>query len=109
MAAEPCMFCLEETSVITIDFKNYSDVACECRVNTHVNCWVSFIIHKGHVECPICHKIFEDQFKIVVPPTPVILEVPPQEISQCQRFREKMCGLLCMVLLFVIMFSYFIH
>jgi hypothetical protein len=103
------MFCLEENSVITLDFKNYPDIACECRIHTHANCWTSFIMHKGHVECPICHKIFENQYR-VTPPTPVIIvHVPQEEINQCQRIREKICGLLCIFLLFVIMFSYFIH
>ena len=26
---------------------------------THVGCWMTYYVHKGRVECPICHKVYE--------------------------------------------------
>ncbi len=61
MDIEPCMFCLEITKnndeVITIILNQYERGTCNCRINTHVTCWMSYILHKGYAECPICHTV----------------------------------------------------
>jgi len=55
------MFCLEvfreDDDVIPLVFNQYSRGTCDCRINTHVGCWISYTAHKGHVECPICHTV----------------------------------------------------
>jgi hypothetical protein len=59
---EQCMFCLEEQTsenpVLPIDFKLY-DSACECRISSHFGCWMTYVVHKGRTECPICHMVFQ--------------------------------------------------
>jgi len=73
---ELCLFCIDTQSdviddrVVTLDFNSYPDIACSCKIKTHVDCWMKYILHKGHIECPICHKLFEDQ--------DAILRLPPQ-------------------------------
>jgi len=68
---ELCLFCIDTQSdiiddrVMTLDFNSYPDIACKCKVKTHVDCWMKYILHKGHIECPICHKIFQDQDAIL--------------------------------------------
>jgi hypothetical protein len=61
MDIEPCMFCLEVTKnddeVITIILNQYERGTCNCRIYTHVTCWMSYILHKGYAECPICHTV----------------------------------------------------
>jgi len=60
-----CMFCLEQStpeySVITMDFRHY--LKCECKVHSHANCWMMYIIHKGRVECPICHTLLQQMYR----------------------------------------------
>ena len=75
---EQCLFCLEETTeenvLIQLDFQRYYDgVACNCRVITHVACWMNYFIHKGFSECPICHKIYFDQPQ---PQRPQVSQIP---------------------------------
>ena len=58
-----CLFCLEEDTenniLIKINYNHYYEEAvCTCKVYTHVTCWLMFITHKGHTECPICHKVY---------------------------------------------------
>ena len=73
---ELCLFCIDTQSdvvddrVVTLDFNSYPDIACSCKIKTHVDCWMKYILHKGHIECPICHKLFEDQDAILRLPTP---------------------------------------
>jgi len=73
---ELCLFCIDTQSdviddrVVTLDFNSYPDIACSCKIKTHVDCWMKYILHKGHIECPICHKLFQDQ--------DAILRLPPQ-------------------------------
>ena len=77
---ELCLFCIDTQSdviddrVITLDFNSYPDIACSCKIKTHVDCWMKYILHKGHIECPICHKLFQDQ--------DAILRLPPQRQVQ---------------------------
>ena len=77
---ELCLFCIDTQSdvvddrVVTLDFNSYPDIACSCKIKTHVDCWMKYILHKGHIECPICHKLFEDQ--------DAILRLPPQRQVQ---------------------------
>jgi len=62
---EACIICIEESTpentVVELDFKQYANVACSCKIHVHTRCWMQYIIHKGRIECPICHKIFENQ------------------------------------------------
>ena len=73
---ELCLFCIDTQSdvvddrVVMLDFNSYPDIACSCKIKTHVDCWMKYILHKGHIECPICHKLFEDQDAILRLPTP---------------------------------------
>ena len=73
---ELCLFCIDTQSdvvddrVVTLDFNSYPDIACSCKIKTHVDCWMKYILHKGHIECPICHKLFEDQDATLRLPTP---------------------------------------
>ena len=61
MDIEPCMFCLEvnknDDEVITLILNQYENGTCNCRIYTHVSCWMSYILHKGYAECPICHTV----------------------------------------------------
>ena len=70
------MFCLDETTpeftVITLDFNKY--MVCECKIHTHVECWMTYILHKGHIECPICHTIVQTVIN-VRPPSPREIQV----------------------------------
>ena len=62
---EQCIICIEESTsenaVVELDFKQYPNVACSCKIHVHTRCWMQYIIHNGRIECPICHKIFEHQ------------------------------------------------
>ena len=59
------MFCLEiekqDDEVIPLVFNQYLSGTCNCRIYTHVGCWIHYTTHKGHVECPICHTIIQQQ------------------------------------------------
>ena len=61
MDIEPCMFCLEvnknDDEVIRLILNQYERDTCNCRIYTHVSCWMSYILHKGYAECPICHTV----------------------------------------------------
>jgi hypothetical protein len=87
---ELCLFCIDTQSdvvddrVITLDFNSYPDIACTCKVKTHVDCWMKYILHKGHIECPICHKLFQDQDAILRLPT------PPTESNHLQMHQNPM-------------------
>lgn len=74
---EPCIFCLEENDVITFTLNKYSAGSCECRINTHLQCWMKYITHKGTTICPICHK----SLHIEPPPTTIQIEPPPNIIQ----------------------------
>jgi len=88
-----CLFCLEgETpeagSLITFDFNNY-EFACQCKIHTHSNCWITFTIHKGRSECPICHKVFRTTVNqshqiIHIQQTPTIVVIT-HDITQDRR------------------------
>ena len=61
-----CLFCLEESSenntLVQFEFASYYyQPTCECRITTHVGCWVTYYVHKGRTECPICHRVYETQ------------------------------------------------
>jgi len=79
MDIEPCMFCLEviknDEEVITLILNQYERGTCNCRIYTHVSCWMSYILHKGYAECPLCHTVIR-----VAQPTIPIIENPSQEI-----------------------------
>ena len=81
MDIEPCMFCLEVTKnddeVITLILNRYENGTCNCRIYTHVSCWMSYILHKGYAECPLCHTVVNITQPIYTPP---IIENPSQEI-----------------------------
>jgi len=89
---ELCLFCIDTQSdilddrVITLDFNSYPDIACTCKVKTHVDCWMKYILHKGHIECPICHKRFQDQEAILrSQPTVAQTQVPQIQIIYTQH------------------------
>ena len=79
MDIEPCMFCLEviknDDEVITLILNQYERGTCNCRIYTHVTCWMSYILHKGYAECPLCHTVIQPRY------TPPIIENPSQEIN----------------------------
>ncbi len=87
MDIEPCVFCLEvnknDDEVIRLILNQYESSSCDCRIYTHVTCWMSYILHKGYAECPICHTVVQIAS---APPlsartyTPPIIENPSQEI-----------------------------
>ena len=76
---EPCMFCLEENNTVTLTLNQYSSGSCECRIHTHVQCWMKYITHKGSTICPICHKALymEPQQSIIQ-----VQSIPPNELYQ---------------------------
>jgi len=92
-----CLFCLEGTSeevgdLLIFDFTLY-EFACKCKIYTHVNCWTNFTIHKGHSECPICHKVFSEVtvnrvYQIRQVPTIVVTVVPE---SRCTNSKINCC------------------
>ena len=113
------MFCLEETTtentVIPIDFAAYGGQACQCRIHTHVDCWMAFILHKGRPECPICHKAFGsvNEVQVVVnnqvyqysipreatrPITTIIVPTEEYQVRRCGLSRQNMMCFLCMIL-----------
>lgn len=119
---EQCLFCLEESSeentLIQLDFQRYyDDVACNCRIITHVACWMNYFRHKGRSECPICHKIY---YSIQPEPPRYIVENPlhhviiPSGDYQRDVYRLIMmrvsllmiCGFI--VIIFVIPFIFYI-
>ena len=70
---EQCLFCLEENSeentLIQLDFSTYfQPPTCSCKVMTHVDCWMTYYVHKARTECPICHRIYDTQ-----PPPPSVV------------------------------------
>lgn len=81
MDIEPCMFCLEvnknDDEVITLILNQYESDTCNCRIHTHVTCWMSYILHKGYAECPICHIVVHIASAPYIPP---IIENSSQEI-----------------------------
>jgi len=87
LMGDTCLFCLEETTqenvVILVDFTTYAEVPCNCRLYSHVGCWMSYYMSKGGFECPICHS------RIVTSPphqavTVRIVQVPPEDY-RCPR------------------------
>jgi hypothetical protein len=86
MDTEPCMFCLEviknDDEVIILILNQYESGTCNCRIYTHVTCWMSYILHKGYVECPICHTVVHIASAplSVHPYTPPIIQNESQEI-----------------------------
>ena len=59
-----CLFCLEESSenntLVQFEFSTYyHPPTCACRLTTHVGCWMTYYMHKGRTECPICHRVYE--------------------------------------------------
>ena len=75
---EQCLFCLEETTqdniLIQVPFQRYYDMtACTCKIMTHVDCWMKYLLHKGRCECPICHRIYQE---IAPPQGYIIVENP---------------------------------
>ena len=72
MDIEPCMFCLEviknDDEVITLILNQYESGTCDCRIHTHVSCWMSYILHKGYAECPLCHTV------VHAPYTPPVIQ-----------------------------------
>jgi len=123
---ESCMFCLEETTaenvVNRMEFKKFLSVACECTIYTHTNCWVQYILHKGHIECPICHKVFTNQYQApprqqeeVLQVNPVSLVVVNGEYGYIYRrdntysTRERGCVFGCIlfsIILFILLMHY---
>ena len=129
---DSCMFCLDENTpelqVITIDFNKY--MVCECKIHTHLECWMSYILHKGYIECPICHKIVQTIIN-VRPPSPrelqmrYITQTPQVEIvhynqlyqhpvpavvierepSCTQKIKESSCIFLILFILMIIILS----
>ena len=117
------MFCLEETTaenvVNRMEFKKFLSVACECTIYTHTNCWVQYILHKGHIECPICHKVFTNQYQApprqqeeVVQVNPVSLVVVNGYMQRSETpyiTRERKCvfgTLLFSIIIFMILIYY---
>jgi hypothetical protein len=49
-----CLFCLEENA------RTITNLACSCKILAHSNCWNTYEIKKGCLECPICHTITEE-------------------------------------------------
>jgi hypothetical protein len=75
---EQCLFCLEETKddniLIQIPFQRYYNRnACTCKIMTHVDCWMHYLLYKGRCECPICHRIYQE---IAPPQGYIIVENP---------------------------------
>ncbi len=66
---ESCLFCLENEEqstkeVLPLFFFEEKGI-CSCRIHSHFECWMTYYLHKGHFECPICH------FKLIqMPPSP---------------------------------------
>lgn len=78
---EACMFCLDqgsqENTVITFEFKDYYRITtCSCRFHTHISCWMSYLLHKGHPECPICHRAYDVNTVPSLPQGYIIVENP---------------------------------
>jgi hypothetical protein len=86
------MFCLEEGNqeniVISLEFKDYyHGTTCECRMNTHVHCWMVYLLHKGRPECPICHRAYElasNPPEFIIVQNPMIASVPPEQPRSCE-------------------------
>jgi hypothetical protein len=120
------MFCLEETTaenvVNRMEFKKFLSVACECTIYTHNNCWMQYILHKGNIECPICHKVFTNQYQAphrqqeeVMQVNPISLVVVNGEYGYMQRSetshitRERKCifgTILFSIIIFMILIYY---
>lgn len=87
---EPCMFCLEvnknenEKNVIILILNHYERNTCNCRIYTHVTCWMSYILHKGYTECPLCHTVVEPAY---TPPTIQTQEVHVFHNNQMYQYR----------------------
>jgi hypothetical protein len=78
---EACMFCLDqgsqENTVITFEFKDYYRLTtCSCRFHTHISCWMSYLLHKGRTECPICHRVYDVNTVPSLPQGYIIVENP---------------------------------
>ena len=60
---EPCLFCLEiqkpNDEVILLILRKYPNGTCNCKIYTHVSCWVQYFRYKGRIECPICHTLVQ--------------------------------------------------
>jgi hypothetical protein len=103
-----CLFCLEGTTeaneLLLFDFTKY-EFACKCKIHTHANCWMLFIIHKGRTECPICHKVFGEAHQIIQVPTLVVVEHPVVERNRCTNSKISCCVVIvaCAMLLGFIM------
>jgi hypothetical protein len=75
------MFCLDqgsqENTVITFEFKDYYRITtCSCRFHTHISCWMAYLVHKGHTECPICHRTYDIDTVPSLPRGYIIVENP---------------------------------
>jgi hypothetical protein len=88
MAESPrdqCLFCLEESTpentVVEITYQLYYTIqTCTCRITTHTGCYIHYLVHKGHSECPICHRVYESP----EPSAPAIVSYQQQQQQQQQ-------------------------
>ena len=88
MDIEPCMFCLEviknDDEVITLILNQYENGTCNCRIYTHVSCWMSYILHKGYAECPLCHTVVHASY---TPPVIQSQEIHVIHNNQVYQYR----------------------
>lgn len=119
------MFCLEEnkkeSEVIAMTLNQYSIAACDCRIHTHVGCWMNYIIHKGHTECPLCHRslpqpqenqeiqvVYNHQmYQYRVPQTTGTIIIPVQEDfsrSRFTNFQKASCSMLILFSLILVLY-----
>lgn len=107
---EQCIICIEDSTpehvVIELDFNQYPNVACECKIHVHVECWMQYILHKGRIECPICHKIFEqDAPQVQMNPVYQPIEIPVIYVRRpsddTERLRRHCLFVAVIVIIFV--------
>jgi len=108
MSMEACMFCLEESDqeiVISLEFKDYySETTCECRMHTHVACWMTYLSHKGRPECPICHRVYEGHVQTsqeyIIIQNPMVTIVQSEQQRSCEwEVKKKFVIFLSAILL----------
>ena len=119
---EPCIICIEDlnrgNTTIELDFKQYLHVGCSCIIHVHTECWMQYIRHKGHIECPICHKIFEHQnIRSQINQTEIIhinpVYQPPTEIiyvssdSEIEAYRRNCFYTIILAAIFISVLVYF--
>ena len=77
---EICIFCFDEFTTETPKVTE-NIIGCPCKYMIHEDCWARWNIY----ECPICHKLIEEEYEsetedqedgAIIPPVQIVIHRP---------------------------------